>query len=94
MTDDMQQIKDELSEANPDVLLCDGLDDAIIGIAERFGQPPVACYDTFKIIDILQSRDGMTEEGALEFFEYNILNAWVGENTPAFLTLLRIPELS
>jgi hypothetical protein len=30
-------------------------------------------------------RDGMTYEGAAEFFQFNTLGAWVGEHTPLFL---------
>jgi hypothetical protein len=34
------------------------------------------------------NRDDMEEEDAIEYFEYNTRGAYVGENTPAFLTLL------
>ena len=32
-------------------------------------------------------RDSMPYEEAIEYFEYNILGAYMGENTPAFATL-------
>ena len=28
---------------------------------------------------------GMTEEDAVEYFDYNVQGAWVGEGTPIFL---------
>jgi hypothetical protein len=28
----------------------------------------------------------MTEEDAIEYFYYNVEGAWVGENTPAFMS--------
>ena len=34
---------------------------------------------------ILETRDGMTEEEAVEFFEFNIAGAYVGEYTPIYM---------
>lgn len=76
----------EILEINPDVLLCDGFDDAIIGIAERINLGPVVAYSVEKIINILIERDGMTHEDASEYFDYNILGSWMGDNTPIFIT--------
>lgn len=80
-----EQIKEELEGANEDALYCTDLEDALIGICYRFGQPPLAAYSKSKIIDIYVNRDGMTYEEAVEFFEYNVLGAWVGDNTPVFI---------
>jgi len=66
------------------LLFADGFDDAIIGVAERIGMEPVVAYSTHKIIEIL-SRD-MTEDEAVEYFEFNILGAYVGERTPVFIS--------
>ena len=30
-------------------------------------------------------RDGMTHDEATEFFEFNVVGSWVGEETPIFL---------
>jgi hypothetical protein len=79
-------IRDQLTEENPDALLADGFEDALIGIARRCSQPSLAVYDENKCIDILVKRDKMTWEEAVEFFEFNTLGAWVGENTPLFMT--------
>ena len=73
-----------LKEENPDYLMADGFDDAIVGTAERFGMHRVVLYDTIKCIDILMKRDKMTEEEAIEFFYYNVLGSWMGEYTPCF----------
>jgi hypothetical protein len=78
---------ENLSEINPDALLADGFEDALIGYVERFGQPTVALYDREKCIGVLMKRDGMSREDAEEFFGFNVIGAWVGENTPAFATL-------
>ncbi|MEX3625137.1 hypothetical protein [Viridibacillus arvi] len=67
-------------------LFADGLDDAIIGCAQR-GALTVALYDANKCIEILMRDEEMTYEDASEYFDYNILGAWVGEMTPAFAWL-------
>ena len=66
------------------LLFADGFDEAIIGVAERIGMEPVVAYVTNKIIEIL-SRE-MTEDEAVDFFEFNILGAYMGERTPIFIS--------
>jgi len=63
-------------------------DQAIVGVADRIGMSTVVVYDTSKIIDILCERDGMDREEATEFYEFNILGAYVGEQTPMFISLI------
>ena len=80
---------DILYDVNPDIVFCDGFDEAIIGFVEIFSKT-IALYDKQKCIDILINRDGMTEEEAIEFFEYNVTGSYVGEYTPAFATLINL----
>lgn len=61
-----------------DLLKADGFDDAIIGLDNSNIR---LIYSKSICIEILIS-DGMTEEDALEYFEYNVSSAWVGEKTP------------
>lgn len=75
-----------LSEMFPDIVLWDGFDGAIIGVAERCGMDPVAAYDYGECIRILRSQDNMSQEDAVEYFEFNVLGAYVGENTPIIVT--------
>jgi len=82
--------REEIAEINPDALLCDGFDEAIIGMAERINLGPVVAYDVDKILNIMVERDGMTYEEAIEYFDYNILGAWMGENTPVYIQTNRI----
>ena len=63
-------------------------DSAIVGVADRIGMETVVVYDTSRVIDILCERDGMDREQATEFYEFNILGAYVGERTPMFITLI------
>ncbi len=68
-----------------ELLLADGFEAALIGTGERCGQPTIAVYDREKCIEVLEKRDGMTQEEANEFFEFNVVGAWVGEQTPIFV---------
>ena len=67
------------------MLLAGGFEEAFIGEALRYGfNEPVAAYDYEKCLEIL-TQDGMTHEEAVEYFEYNTLGAWAGEQTPVFV---------
>lgn len=72
-----------LKEEYPDVMTMDGYDDAIIGVVERIGLE-VVCYDLNKVIEILM-KQGMNEEDAWEWYQFNMVGSWVGEKTPVFL---------
>jgi hypothetical protein len=61
----------------------DGYNDCIIGTCYRFGQEPIVAYSRNKIIKKLMKE--MTEEEAEEYFEFNIIGAWVGDKTPCFI---------
>jgi len=68
------------------ILFADGFDKALLGVGSRCGQPEIAVYNTGKCISILQEQ-GMNYEEAIEFFEFNVVGAWVGEKTPIFVDL-------
>jgi hypothetical protein len=74
--------REELLERYEDLLFADGYDAAIQGVALRAGNP-VVVYSYEKVIEILA--ETMTEEEAIEFFDFNIGGAYVGEETPVFL---------
>lgn len=84
-------LREQVAEMIPEALFCDGFDDAIIGIAERFGVPGVTAYDYEKVIAMLM-KDGMDYEEAVEYFDFNIVGAWVGDDTPVFVRLLPGPK--
>jgi len=60
-----------------EILKADGFDEAIIGIDE-FSMSLI--YSVSKCIEIL-CRD-MSEEDAVEYFDYNVKGSYVGEKTP------------
>ena len=60
-----------------DFLIADGFDDAVIGVEINSMR---LIYSVSKCIEILQEH--MNEEDAIEYFEYNVSSAYVGEQTP------------
>ena len=87
---DREELMDELTEA--EALLADGFEDALIGVMYRFGQGPIALYNQDRCIEILMQRDGMEYDEAIEYLDFNVLGAWVGDSTPAFCRLIDRPE--
>ncbi len=65
-------------------LFADGFEGAFIGIGIQFTRE-VAIYDYDDCVKILMDRDGMDEEDAIEFLEFNVTGAYVGPHTPVFL---------
>lgn len=77
-------ILDHLREENPEALLADGLEKALVGVARRCGQPTLAVYSYRKAEDILIAQ-GLSAEEAQEHLEHNVVGAWMGPHTPVFL---------
>tara|TARA_R110000824_G_scaffold381567_1_gene574390 strand:- start:2848 stop:3117 length:270 start_codon:yes stop_codon:yes gene_type:complete len=75
----------KLSETNPEALVADGFDEAVVGVGYQGPKGPIVVYSASACVECLQKRDGMDFEEALEFFEFNVKGSWVGENTPIFL---------
>ena len=61
-----------------------GCDDAIVGLGHRCGCDTVVVYDYDKLVDVFMQQ-GMDEEESIEWIDYNILGAWVGDDTPIIL---------
>jgi len=47
--------------------------------------PFVAVYDFDKCVDILEEEHDMTFEQAIEWMEFNVVNAYMGDDTPIFI---------
>tara|TARA_R110000824_G_scaffold65772_1_gene171087 strand:+ start:845 stop:1087 length:243 start_codon:yes stop_codon:yes gene_type:complete len=60
-------------------------DVAFVGYVSRFGMEPIACYDYELVIGVLVGIE-MTYEEAEEYFHYNIIGAWVGDDTPCYIS--------
>ena len=82
-------VRENIFEQYPEYefTFADGFDDCIVGVVERFGSEPVICYNKEKMLKSLQ-KDGMTYEEAYEYFDFNIIGAFVGDTTPAFIEII------
>lgn len=69
----------ELSGDN-EMLFADGFDEAIIGYDMNTNKV-VYSYDTM----IACLMKDMTEEDAIEYMDFNVLGAYVGERTPIYI---------
>ena len=77
-----------LTEIDEEMLLANGLEEALVGYVERCAFEPVACYDYERAVQVFVDQ-GMTEEEAREWMEFNVVGAYMGEKTPMFLHDLR-----
>ena len=74
----------KIAEINPDAILWDDLDEAIIGI----DIDNVAVYDIHKMeLEIMRLHECTFEE-AVDWVEYTILTAYVGEWTPKHIWVM------
>jgi|SaaInlV_125m_DNA_1040241.scaffolds.fasta_scaffold52338_2 hypothetical protein len=79
--DRVNLLKENIGEFNPEALLADGLDNALIG----YSTTGLAIYSVGKIIEVFMERDGMSREDATDFFHFNVEGAYVGEYTPIYM---------
>jgi hypothetical protein len=86
------QIDEALQEMGESALLIDGFDEAFIGYSQRINEPILAVYSYDKLIKVCMERDGMEYEEAMEYVDYNVVGAWVGEQTP--IIVMPLVELS
>jgi len=78
------EFREYITEAygsSDDVMFADGLDDAIIGFEPNLWK---VVYIRTKCVDIC-IKDGMDEEEAIDYLEYNTFAAHVGEKTPIWI---------
>mgnify|MGYP001235802212 FL=1 len=77
----------EMCEAYGDegVIILDGFESAFIGIVENGQGIPRACYDRSEVIEHLAT--AMSYEEAVEYYEFNVNGACMGDNSPMFIDL-------
>jgi hypothetical protein len=80
----------DLDEYAEGAVLLTGLEEAIIGIVEEFGNGSRVLYSKRKIIELL-TKDGMTQSEAEEYYDFNILGLHAGEQNAVFLDLSITP---
>lgn len=75
----IEKINEQFPEL--EVLQADGFDRAIIGLEPLSGK---LIYDINKMIDVLLE-EGLSEIDAIDHLEFNVINAYVGEQTPIYI---------
>jgi len=87
-----KKITDFIETTYPDyvdkILLADGFDEAFLGVGENLQGNPVTIYSIEKCLNILaeQFKDQEDPEtDAIDYFEFNVRGAYVGEFTPMFI---------
>ena len=79
--------RNELAEHFGDNLLfADNFDNAIIGVSMGISCGTKVVYDAEEMARTLVVSEGITEEEAWEYLEFNTFNAYVGDNTPIFVS--------
>lgn len=66
----------------------DGFDSAIVGTASVWNgneRVDVLVYDIYQMVKQLVIRDGITEDEALEYIDFNMENAYIGKDTPVIV---------
>jgi hypothetical protein len=82
----------DLETEKHELIKVDGHDNAYIGVGTCFGEMDRLVYDIDTIINNLKE-DGMTDEEAQEYFDYNIADAYVGEKMPVYVSKITLDEL-
>lgn len=73
----LEQILEYFEEE--EFLKADGFDEAVIGVDERSMR---LIYSVTKCIEILVVNDEMSVEEAIEYFDFNVRGAYMGDKTP------------
>ena len=91
------QILDYMGESDEELRLLGteprDFEEAIIGIVHRFGANPIVSYDYDKVIKIFENqfKESGSEDpyqDAIEWFDFNVIGAWMGDGTPCFVKVL------
>ena len=80
------EIIEELITDEDAVLLPNNYRSALVGVGYRYNSGPLAVYNLNTVLEILTS-DGMSMSDAREWYEYNMIGAWVGDGTPIFIDM-------
>jgi len=75
------------------MITADGFETAFVAVAFRYNGNDIAVYDYDLCIDVLIDRDTMSVEEAHEFMSYNVIGAYVGEQTPLFIRTKTYEEM-
>ena len=79
--------RNELAEHfGDDLMFATNFDNAIIGVSMGISCGTKVGYDAEEMARTLVISEGMTEQEAWEYLEFNTFNAYIGDNTPIFVS--------
>ena len=84
-----ERIRETLGDENPDALLYDDMDEALIGIyrgdlaRQDMQEGSIAVYSYVRYIEILSF--DMSEEEAVEYFDFNVAGGYIGKYQPLII---------
>jgi hypothetical protein len=79
--------RNELAEQfGSDLMFAINFDNSIIGVSMGISCGTKVVYDAGKMAETLVVSEGMTHDEAWEYLEFNTFNAYVGDNTPIFVS--------
>lgn len=81
MLDDIVEYWEQIAP-EVEILKADGYDDCVLGYDYSWQGVIRLIYSVDKIIKKMINDDGMEEEEAIEYFEFNMRGGYVGEQTP------------
>jgi len=81
---DAQRVLDQLSDLNPDAVLFENMNSAIIGLGYVSDADPVAVYSRARIYNKLLG-DGLSVEDADEYYKGKFVAVHAGDQTPVIL---------
>jgi hypothetical protein len=76
----LQEIVEMFPES--EILKCDGYDDCILGYDYNWDGRIRLIYSVKAILDKMVKEEGLSDDDAIEHFEFNFRGAYMGENTP------------
>ena len=81
---DAKRVLDQLSDLNPEAVLFDNMDEALIGIGYIADADPVAVYSRARIYNKLLA-DGLSPEDADEYYTGKFVATRAAEYTPVIV---------
>jgi len=79
--------RNELAEHfGDDLMFATNFDNAIIGVSMGISCGTKVVYDAEEMARTLVISEGITEQEAWEYLEFNTFNAYIGDNTPIFVS--------
>lgn len=88
MTVPASRVRDQLSDLNPEAVLFDNMDSALVGLGYTADDGPVAVYSRAKIYAKLLA-DGFSREDADEYYAGKFVALRAGNLTPVIIDDLK-----